>query len=192
MRTCHDKIHFAYQHNLAPKAMALAARIVSLAEKTFCGSGDLEAQDALTFHDYFMATYPPGSPQRDQLVVDMQGLEQRVKTLTGWVPEPIVTTVLPFPPNGQIDRFVVAPWQLGLAAEDSVKGPSKMVYILDTVSNFLARPYFSQKEPLDILFAKAARPGDAVDDWSLVHSIGMGKSWISQGMRKQWPSTMHG
>ena len=108
------------------------------------------------------------------------------------MPEPIVTTVLPFPPKGQIDRFVVAPWQLGLAAEDSVKGPSKMVYILDTVSNFLARPYFSQKEPLDILFAKAARPGDGVDDWSLVHSIGMGKSWISQGMRKQWPSTMHG
>ena len=49
-----------------------------------------------------------------------------------------------------------------------------MVYILDIVHNFLVRPYRSVKEPLDLLFAATA--GQNVDDWSLVHSVGMGKS----------------
>lgn len=160
---------------MAVDAAAIKEKIIRLAEHTFCGSGDVEAQDALTFHQYFLQTYPDGSAERAQLLQDLQGLENRLRGLTGWLPAVEAATVLPFQ-TGQIQSFVVAPWQLGLAPEDSVKGASKIVYILDTVSNFLASPYRSEREPLDLLFGKGARPGDPIGPWSLVHSIGMGKS----------------
>ena len=79
-----------------------------------------------------MQTYPPDSAERSQLLSYLQDLENRLKALTGWVPPAAVGAVLPFN-AGQIQTFVVAPWQLGLAPADSVKGPSKIVYILDTV-----------------------------------------------------------
>ena len=88
-----------------------------------------------------------------------------VSSLEGWVPPAAVRAVLPFN-AGQIQTFAVVPWQLGLAAADSIKGPSKIVYI----------PYRSEREPLDLLFCPGARPGDPVGDWSTVHAIGMGES----------------
>lgn len=160
---------------MAVDAADVKERIIRLAEQTFCGSGDVEAQDAMTFHQYFLQKYPDGSAERGQLLQNLQGLENRLRGLTGWMPQAEVVTVLPFL-TGQIQSFIVAPWQLGLAPEDSVKGPSKIVYILDTVANFLANPYRSEREPLDLLFAKGARPGDPIGLWSLVHAIGMGKS----------------
>lgn len=149
---------------MAVDAAAIKEKIIRLAEHTFCGSGDVEAQDALTFHQYFLQTYPDGSAERAQLLQDLQGLENRLRGLTGWLPAVEAATVLPFQTD-QIQSFVVAPWQLGLAPEDSVKGASKIVYILDTVSNFLASPYRSEREPLDLLFGKGARPSDPIGPW---------------------------
>ena len=159
-----------------PPAMMAASKILQKAEETFCGSGDLEANDAINFHDYFMSQYPPGSANRDGLEAEFKHLETRLTNLVGWVPATHVTHVLNFPMGNEVQRFVVAPWQLGLSSDDSIKGPSKMVYILDTVSSFLSRPYMSEKEPLDLLFSKQSRPQEAVGSWSLVHAVGMGKS----------------
>ena len=156
--------------------MMAASKILQKAEETFCGSGDLEANDAVNFHDYFMSQYPPGSASRDDLEAGFKHLETRLTNLIAWVPAPHVTNVLNFPMVNEVQRFVVAPWQLGLSSDDSIKGPSKMVYIMDTVSSFLSRPYMSEKEPLDLLFSKNSRPQEAVGSWSLVHAVGMGKS----------------
>lgn len=134
--------------------MMAASKILQKAEETFCGSGDLEANDAVNFHDYFMSQYPPGSASRDDLEAGFKHLETRLTNLIAWVPAPHVTNVLNFPMGNEVQRFVVAPWQLGLSSDDSIKGPSKMVYIMDTVSSFLSRPYMSEKEPLDLLFSK--------------------------------------
>lgn len=159
-----------------PPAMMAASKIMQKAGQTFSGSGDLEANDAINFHDYFMSQYPPGSANRDGLEADFKHLETRLTNLVGWVPATHVTHVLNFPMGNEVQRFVVAPWQLGLSSDDSIKGPSKMVYIMDTVSSFLSRPYMSEKEPLDLLFSKQSRPQEAVGSWSLVHAVGMGKS----------------
>ena len=153
-----------------------ASKILQEAEETFCGSGDLAANGAINFHDYFMSQYPPGSANRDGLEAEFKHLETRLTNLVGWVPATHVIHVLNFPMGNEVQRFVVAPWQLGLSSDDSIKGPSKMVYILDTVSSFLSRPYMSEKEPLDLLFSKQSRPQEAVGPWSLVHAVGMGKS----------------
>ena len=42
-------------------AEAVKEKILNLAEETFLGSGDLEAQDAKSFHQYFVCVYmvPP-------------------------------------------------------------------------------------------------------------------------------------
>ena len=151
------------------------SKITHLAEETYCGSGDIEAQDTVTFHDYFKQTYPPGSTSRDELVQKFKNLEWRLVQLTGWMPQPSNAAALPWQ-DGKVQRLIVEPSQLGLLPDDSVKGPSKMVYILDTVQSFLERPFLSEKEPLDTLFAKDQSPGEQVRPWSLVHSIGMGRS----------------
>ena len=57
---------------MAEAQAAVKEKIVKLAEDTFCGSGDIEAQDAKSFHQYFMQTYPPDSAE---LLSDLQGLE---------------------------------------------------------------------------------------------------------------------
>ena len=110
-------------------------------------------------------------------MVRMQDLETRISTLTGWQPPAYVRDV-PHPPRAGDDfvGFVVAPWQLGLDARSSVKGPSKLCYIINICTSFLSQPYNSLREPLDLLFSRGAVPGQPVEAWSMIHCIGMGKS----------------
>ena len=108
-----------------PPAMMAASKILQKAEETFCGSGDLAANDAINFHDYFLSQYPPGSANRDGLEAEFKHLETRLTNLVGWAPATHVTHVL----NFRMGNEVQAPWQLGLSSDDSIKGPSKMVYI---------------------------------------------------------------
>ena len=102
----------------------------------------------MTFHGYFKQTYPPGSTSRDELVQKFKNLEWRLAQLTVWIPQTSNAAVLPWQ-DGKVQRLVVEPSQLGLSPDDSVKGPSRMVYVLDTVQSFLDRPFLSEKEPLD-------------------------------------------
>ena len=93
---------------MAAAEAAAKEKIVKLAEETFCGSGDIEAQDAKSLHQYFKQTYPPGSAERSMLLSDLHGLENRLKALTGWVPPAAVDALLPFN-AGQIQSFCGCP-----------------------------------------------------------------------------------
>jgi len=53
---------------------------------------------------------------------------------------------------------------------------SKLVHILDIIDGFLARPYASKVDPLQVIFGPGSKVGDAVPDWSMVMSVGMGKA----------------
>ena len=86
---------------------------------------------------------------------------------TGWTP--------PEDPDDTLE-FMAAPWQFGFTEDHSVKGKSKLVDIMDTVDNFLKKPYNSKNEPLQVLFGPRSRVGARVPDWSMVLVIGMGKS----------------
>lgn len=90
--------------------MMAASKILQKAEETFCGSGDLEANDAVNFHDYFMSQYPPGSASRDGLEASFKHLETRLTNLIAWVPAPHVTNVLNFPMG---KKFSGLWWHLG-------------------------------------------------------------------------------
>ena len=89
-------------------------------------------------------------------------------------PEAIAHVVADDPDD--IPEFLVAPWQLGFTEAHSVKGKSKLVNTLDSVDGFLKKPYNSKNSPLQVLFGSRSQVGAPVPDWSMVLSIGMGKS----------------
>lgn len=136
------------------------------------GSCDIEVSDSLDFCTYFNLKY---NDKMEELQRTLIRFEEKIKILTGWNPGPPQELVLPANPDDP-PELTVAPWQLGITVAHSVKGKSKGIHIMDTVHNFLERPYNSKKEPLDMLFAPGAREGEVIGSWSMVHSIGMGKS----------------
>lgn len=151
---------------------AVKAKINTYIFKRYGGSGDIEVSDVLDFCGYFHVNY---HNSMDQLKEKFEQLEKRLRELTQWSPSPPQEFVLPPQPDDP-PEFLVAPWQLGVTAAHSIKGKSKSIHILDTVHNFLARSYNSKKEPLELLFAPGANEGEVIGPWSMVHSIGMGKS----------------
>ena len=136
------------------------------------GSCDIEISDSLDFCSYFHLKY---NGNMEGLQEKFMRLENKLKALTGWNPNPPQETVVPPNPDDP-PEFMVAPWQLGVTPNHSVKGKSKSVHILDTVQHFLKSAYNSKKEPLELLFAPGAREGEVIGSWSMVHSVGMGKS----------------
>jgi len=159
---------------LSPEAAAVKAKIDKYIEEQYTGSGDIEASDVVDFYTFFEKKYP-GREGQEQLLGLLQRLESRVQGLLGWNPGPPQDVVLEPQPDKTPD-FYVAPWQLGLSSNHSVKGKSKFIHILDTVHNFLNKPYNSIREPLDLLFEPSAQPGSPVAPWSMHHSVGAGKS----------------
>ena len=142
---------------------------------TYLKSLDPEATDVVTFHEYFGHNFPQGGLARDNFKAYMEGL---VVFLTDNGHQlPALDTVVPATPAAhQAHRFIVGPWSLGLGLEQTIKGASPMVHILETVHNFLAEPYLSAKEPLDVVFPSSQHAGSPILDWSIIHVIGMGKS----------------
>ena len=78
---------------------------------------------------------------------------------TGWTP--------PEDPDDTLE-FMAAPWQFGFTEDHNVKGKSKLVDIMDTVDNFLKKPYNSKNEPLQVLFGPRSRVRARVPDWSII------------------------
>ena len=92
----------------------------------------------------------------------------------GWDAPSYITHVVA-PDATTNPRFMLAPWQVGLTEDHSIKGKSKMCYICDTAHRFLLKPYSSRKDPIHVLFSPTAVTGQEVVDWSMVIDIGMCK-----------------
>ena len=126
---------------------------------------------------YFTRVY--GSEEgKARLKAEIKFIEDRAKSVDpAWLPSaPDVVVKLPPGTGEEVVELCVTPLMLGFTPEHAVRGKSKMVCILDTIGNFLARSYQSVKEPLDIIYAPEAMAGQQVDDFSMVHSIGFSKS----------------
>ena len=139
--------------------------------KTYLKSSDIEAPESIDLCAYFVKNY--GDKHQD-LKFKFLKIEADLRQ-TGWTPQETIQTVVSEDPD-DIPEFWAAPWQLGFTEAHSVKGKSKLVNILDTVANFLKKPYNSKNEPLQVIFGPGSQVGSRVDDFSIVHSIGMGKS----------------
>ena len=140
----------------------------------YLGSKDIEVTDSIDFCEYFVLHYGNAAGKvklKDKFVK----LEQDLRAVAAWNPPDPITTVVPPDPE-DFPEFRVAPWQLGFTEKHSVKGKSKLVYIMDTVDNFLKKPYDSKTEPLQVLFGPRSQVGATVEDWSMILHIGMGKA----------------
>ena len=152
--------------------MSVEDNIRAHINEKYLGSKDIEVSDSVDFCTYFMNTY---GDNPDELKIMYKKIETYLCASTGWVPPEPITHVVAEDPD-DIPDFMVAPWQLGFTEDHSVKGKSKLVDIMDTVDNFLKKPYNSKNDPLQVLFAPRSTVGSLVVDWSMVLSIGMGKA----------------
>lgn len=123
----------------------------------------------------YPAEGPAGTSTRSTFKANMVALENAIVAETSWVP-PELSQIVVAPIVDDTVELQIAPWQLGLDPLSSVKGESKMVNVFETIKGFLNRRYDSKAEPLQVLFDQNAVPGSQVQDWSMRHHIGMGKS----------------
>ena len=146
-------------------------RVKQHINEKYLRSKDIENPDSIDFCAYFEQEY---GNKLDELKAKFQKIEEFLRH-EGWNPPEHIVTVVSEDPD-DMPEFWAAPWQLGLTEAHSVKGKSKLVNILDVVSEFLKKPYNSKNEPLQTLFGPRSPVGATVEDWSMVLSIGMGKA----------------
>ena len=156
---------------MATKKLSVEDQIRGHINEKYLRSKDIENPDSIDFCAYFEQTY--GNKQ-DELKAKFLHIESFLCT-DGWTPQAHITTVVDADPD-DMPEFWAAPWQLGFTEAHSVKGKSKLVNILDVVSEFLKKAYNSKNEPLQTLFGPRSQVGGTVEDWSMVLSIGMGKA----------------
>ena len=151
----------------------LKEQILNDIRKKYLGTPDIEKVDSVDFCTYFAMHY--GDDAGRARLKEMFLKLERDLSSQGWAPAAQVThSIEPNPDD--IPEFWAAPWQFGLTADHSIKGASKLVHIVDIVDGFLKRPYNSKTEPLQVVFGPRSKVHDAVEDWSMVLVVGMGKA----------------
>ena len=156
---------------MALSKMTVEDQVKDHIHRTYLKSADIEQPDSIDFCDYFVGNF--GTKPKD-LKNKFLKIEADLKR-AGWTPQEHIQIVVAENPD-DIPEFWAAPWQLGFTDAHSVKGKSKLVNVLDTVGNFLKKPYNSKNEPLQMIFCPGSTVGGPVADFSMIHSIGMGKS----------------
>ena len=73
-------------------------------------------------------------------------------------------------------RFEVRPWQLGFCEQHSFKGNSKLCIIVEIALQFVEAAFDSDAHPIHVAMPKGCPVGSKLEDWSLEHQVGFGKS----------------
>jgi hypothetical protein len=149
----------------------LNQQIVDRIERTYCGDlSDIEGREGTDF-----CTVNTYADKKDTLKAKFKKLEEDIRVPLGWNPVGCVDRVVDADPD-DMPEFWAAPWQVGYTDGHSVKGMSKLVHILDIIDGFFSKPYASKSDPLQVIFGPGSKVADAVPDWSMVISVGMGKA----------------
>ena len=139
--------------------MSLEDKIRAHINDKYTKSKDIENPESIEFCDYFTQTYGQKMAElKDKFLKIESDLRQ-----FGWTPQDCITTVVDIDPD-DTPEFWAGPWQLGITEARSVKGKSKLVNILDSVGNFLKKPYNSKNEPLQVIFGPRSPVGGPVED----------------------------
>jgi hypothetical protein len=160
----------------SPATKAVRKKITSYLDNHFGGSGDLEAEDAMDISDFFVSEYGEKLGVFQQV---MQEVRNRLMSLdpTWYARRPELAANIPEPPRpGCVCELFLAPWQIGFRPTDSMKGKSRTVHVLGVVEDFLAEPYNSSRDPLNVLSPKGGISGHAIPTFSMRLSIGTSKS----------------
>ena len=142
------------------------------------GSGDPDKEDAAKD---FASCFEHAYPNLEAFRRDAMDLQTRIEKLAvGCSPAPTLTRVpaVPDQPSGM--SCILQPWQLGFQSQHSLKGPSKIVTIREIAMGFLETPFTSLENPISILMPFQSVVGSAVADFSVLHSVGFGKSCASK------------
>ena len=136
------------------------------------GSGDPELEDCpVSAEAVFMKAYPKLSDFKEALVT----LRLRLMALDpSWLPGEAISEIMPG--NQEYIRCEVRPWQLGFCQQHSLKGHSKLCVITELAVQFVEQAYDSVAYPIHICMPKGCPVGSNLEDWSLVHQVGFGKS----------------
>ena len=100
----------------------------------YLGSPDIEKDDSVDFCSYFAQHYGDhiGRARLKGMFLKLE----RDLVSQGWAPvEPIRHAIAANPDD--IPEFWATPWHFGLTADHSIKGPSKLVHIMDIIDGFL-------------------------------------------------------
>jgi hypothetical protein len=147
---------------------------------TFYGSGDPEVEDAVDIVDWLSTIY---GQQQDELTTSFQAVRARLEIMyPQWVYSrpPTSDRVPVLAVSGESVSCRLPPWKLGFTEKSSKKGKSKMVKIMDTITNMLDRPYDSVQNPIIVDFQAPAQA--AIEDYSVNHGIGFAKSLSAKAL----------
>ena len=106
-------------------------------QQKYLGSRDLEKDDSVDFCSYFARHY--GDDKGRERLKEMFLKLERDLISQGWAPAETIRHAIAADPD-DIPEFWATPWHFGLTADHSIKGPSKLVHIMDIIDGFLKRP----------------------------------------------------
>ena len=155
-------------------------KIVLALEHFFGGSGDLEQEDAKDIVAFFSEELASSEKQKEfkQAMIKIECCLRKIDV--NWQPEEVLERIPN--PEATMTTCTLAPWQLGFQAKHSLKGKSKMVAITDIAVQFLESPFQSAASPLQVMMPFDGPVGTVLDDYSVVHSVGFGKSCATKAL----------
>ena len=136
------------------------------------GSGDPELEDCPVSAE---AAFKKACPKLNAFKEALVTLRSRLMDLDpSWRPAEAISKVLPGAQESV--KCEVRPWQLGICEQHSLKGNSKLCVIAEIAVQFVEQAYDSAAHPIHICMPKGYPVGSDIEDWSLVHQVGFGKS----------------
>ena len=124
------------------KQKKVIKKILDWSLKQFCGTGDVEKEDAVHAVDYLEQTY---GPNPGILKETLEAFKRRLEVLDpAWCFSRIpVATIVPAFDGDQPETARLSVTQLGFLESSSIKGRSKMINVFERIPNFFEKPYNS-------------------------------------------------
>ena len=157
----------------------LCKKILQHLEKQHCGSGDVEVEDAIDPVDYLTQRFGANPAAFTDILRKLWNQLDRLDSTWAARRETPVDSLPPAPAPGATIELWLSTQKLGFTVDSSIKGKSKCIRIMDCMEDFLAEPYASARNPLNIV-APWGPPTANIADFSVRHRIGFAKSLSCQ------------
>ena len=109
-----------------------------------------------------------------QMLQDLKGRLERLVPAMVFEQRAAATTVPADCGDGNTGEVILQPWHLPFSPECSVKGRSKMIFVLRLYKEFCERPFDSISNPIQVSFM-GLMPGGVLPDFSLKVTVGYTK-----------------